>query len=975
MEHTPDLEMYERLMKFAKNKRDKFGYSNLYVLQLIDHETGEVQEEGYGMNHMTDYGLQQYASKSVSFYFPKNIYIGRGEMNTSEFNRTNAKLLRPLDAPAATVQNVYARNFPLYYDNDSGDITAVEHYITGTVPYYEPGYPCVVTEYGIGEEGPNSENTNDYLWTHSRIYDELGRIKTVQKSIAQDLVISVFLCIVINKSVIQQAWTNQVYPVITNAHRFVSSAMYGYGIEGYRRNDHYTNAGYTNTNVNPTTSIGLTGMDGNAMLATGNNQYARIISLPHTGYRIEKIASNETLEQGYVDGFVQNVDDGFSLLSPVESPTLIPFRYPVSMVFEDWVDVGLSHNFGNADLHALPCTQINALDGCYLFNHHTGYYDNTTPVFNDPTHHYTETPMERRYAETLYYTSTVGTKKILTKVYVHQNIYPNDPIVRFDNNTSDLYTIIGTDAYWDSSDYHAVIRDNESTINHTVDGQQKSYRYYLTTENTTALKPIRKSKEFSLSTKCITLPWFNDPSLLRGYVGITCENPTKQWFVYKDKIYHVNDGTSITISDYTNDIYTKYFTYGDYLLMIANDQKLILYDASATSSNMISKHLNVTNLTSTTKFASQFYKTENEQGLVVLQSVMESKSVWIYLNRYLSLTSDTDHYEIKETTMACCIYGTTYVAYVTKDSEELVIHNTANDTEIRRIPMQQSTSNAVPSNSVMCMIGHGDYVYIVTKVDTEPVLSYYVNYSDTTVSYLTRTEGDASLFSTALQYAYNTQSTTTNATTVKTVWVPRIESSHVDDAFITYDSYDAVRLGACLYYVDMHHPTVCGNVMTSGFIQTQSTENIFYYQRRYAKLRYVHDHTLALISCSGYSHDTLNSVIIGFADFGKFLNVQDKNEDGCTENQLPVLEQGLDFNTKRFTNNHNGYVLYGEYFIDMEQNKAVPIEYALRHIIDGKTKTICALETATTVRDKAFVVYFTNHSSSGTSEFPPGKVQ
>ena len=373
MEHTPDLQMYERLMRFAKNKRDKYGYSNLYVVQLVNHETGEVQEEGYGMNHMTDYGLQQYAAKSGGL-FPSNIYIGRGEMNSAEFNRTTARLLRPLDAPAATV--VYHRNtnYPLYYDADSGDITAVEQYITGTIPYYEPGYPCVVTEYGIGEEGPNSENTNNYLWTHSRIYDELGRVKSVQKSIAEDLVITVFLCIVINKSVIEQAWGNQVYAVITNASRFVSSAMYGNGLESYRRNDHYTAAEYVNTNIMPTTSIDLTAIDGNAMPATGNHQYARVISLPHTGFRLEKIASTETLESGYTDGFAQ-LNPGFSLVSPIESPELISFRYPVSMLFEDWTDVGLSHNFGNADLHALPCTQINVFNGCYLFNHHTGYYD------------------------------------------------------------------------------------------------------------------------------------------------------------------------------------------------------------------------------------------------------------------------------------------------------------------------------------------------------------------------------------------------------------------------------------------------------------------------------------------------------------------------------------------------------------------------------------------------------------------------
>ena len=97
----PVDKLYERAMTFAKNKTSKegssAGISNLYVLQKIDKD-GNVTGEYYGMNMMTDYGMNQYFLQNATF--PTNIYIGNG---TGSFNHTTNALLSAVTTTASTL--------------------------------------------------------------------------------------------------------------------------------------------------------------------------------------------------------------------------------------------------------------------------------------------------------------------------------------------------------------------------------------------------------------------------------------------------------------------------------------------------------------------------------------------------------------------------------------------------------------------------------------------------------------------------------------------------------------------------------------------------------------------------------------------------------------------------------------------------------------------------------------------------------
>ena len=75
-------EKYERVMSFVKNHNDlmnKSGISNLYVFTSVD-SGGNIIEEKYGCNLLTDYGFTRWMTTTDAF--PNTIYNGNG---TEEF--------------------------------------------------------------------------------------------------------------------------------------------------------------------------------------------------------------------------------------------------------------------------------------------------------------------------------------------------------------------------------------------------------------------------------------------------------------------------------------------------------------------------------------------------------------------------------------------------------------------------------------------------------------------------------------------------------------------------------------------------------------------------------------------------------------------------------------------------------------------------------------------------------------------------
>lgn len=970
-----DMESYHRLMQFAKKKRPAEGYSNLYRIRTIDHETGNIESEYYGMNHMTNYGIQKYADY-VNNLFPKLLYIGDGAVNNDNFNRSNPRLIHPLTNTPATVTTVLDYNIPVYFDKDSRDITTVCHFITATIPYYEPGFPCYVTEYGLSDTTFTESPSGEYLWTHSKVYDIEGNVTSVQKKISSDLEIDVFLCVVINESIITSSWNRGVYPIITSPKRFIETGMYGSGILAYQRYNRTNSAGAMSRNsVNPSTNVTV---ESNSFPATSQYQYARIVTLPAAGYSIDAIRSESTKNSGYCDGFIQYCN-GFSIVTPTTLSTPMQIRYPVKMVFENWKETGLADQFGNADLDAIPITQLQNATHCYLFNHYTGYYDNDTGFTNDDSHIYTETTLETACATPISYTRKIGNNETLIHMYVYQNLNVDDPILRFDNNTSDINTIIATDSYWDKTTYNAVVKTDPETINHSENHVlTKSYRYYLTNTDQTSLKPIRQSAEFTLTNACRTIPWWGVTESKPTGFNIVADNYEKNWFIRKNIIYFTNDLTSVDLSS-KGMIYRDsncYFTYQEYLLIVQDDTNILIFDTSVHSMGIQKVISNPFNSTTTTNYTKNTYKTKSGTGIVCLQSIKENKAVIFRMDKYQHLNLDQDNITLIETPMCCCIWNTNKIAYIkTIDNvKKLCIKDLDSEEEtVYSLQLQDVTSSF--GDYVVMLIGHTNHLYAITKTGSNVPITYYLDLSKNSDSaYFISSE--VSLFSTAF-YRKKFGSGNVYVEDVKELTAD-VEYECVDDAMILYVSSDTVRLASCLYYIDIkNHPDVCGNVLGTGFIKDISTNVENAGTRKYCTLRYINQKTLVLLFLSSYGTTNLSSAIIGFCDFGKFLNVVNKNDNNSTENNLEEMEQGTDYSTMIFDTNHAAYIPYGEYFVDPNQRKIVPIEYALKHVIVGKTKTICALTEHTMIYKKSWLLYFSNYSNSGSgsSEFPPGVQQ
>ena len=129
-------ETFHNAMKFANNFRHRHpehGLSNVYVLRRI--KDGNVLEELYGMNVMTQYGIQRFIDDEIDF--PTNVYIGRG-------NPTQTSLGSKVSDVAATVRDdtidyelpvIFGRNTSEYgYSSDNQIITVSCKYLTAYFP-------------------------------------------------------------------------------------------------------------------------------------------------------------------------------------------------------------------------------------------------------------------------------------------------------------------------------------------------------------------------------------------------------------------------------------------------------------------------------------------------------------------------------------------------------------------------------------------------------------------------------------------------------------------------------------------------------------------------------------------------------------------------------------------------------------------------------------------------------------------------
>ena len=527
--------LYERAMEFAKNfKRHskRPGISNLYVIQKKDLD-GNVIDEKYGMNLMTDYGMSQFFVSAANF--PTQLFVGNG---SGSFNHTTNTLISAITNLAATnTSTTINYNYPLYYDNVAGLVTCVAQFLQCYYDYNITDVTGAVTisEYGIG-------TAYNELWTHSWVYDNLGNQSTITKEINTRLEITVYFCMSYETSLITNAWDLGRYIVITSMQRFFTGRMYENAIHTYKRN-----GSYTARTTNRTKSL------------YANNKISMITNLSPMTIYADGGAAGE-----YIDGFVSWMS-GCMMIDRCKESTPEAFSY-INNPDDTYIKskTGYSDTFGI--LNHIPITQAN-ISKSYTFNPSTGQYDLEDSFVQDPSIWYTETSLSVAFPNVIRYTNN---NTIMT-AYVYVNQHTEDPILKID---SALTTVYATDTYWDTSTWQFI----SDLTNIPVALQTK--RYYITTSNSISIKPIRQKQRFAYlctdGNQFIDLSTVTYPSQFAD----STSNPGAGWFAFNNYAYEFS-GRATKIHSSSGYTYCRHICYNNSLFTYTNGKTYYVTDMGA----------------------------------------------------------------------------------------------------------------------------------------------------------------------------------------------------------------------------------------------------------------------------------------------------------------------------------------------------------------------------------------------------------
>lgn len=504
--------MYYRAMKFANNymkKHNHIGFSNLYVLQTVDRDDNVIDEK-YGMNLMTDYGMEQYFGTSAGF--PTTIYIGGGNQPITV---GSSSLGSPLTTVGSTLDNsTVDYQYPTYYAIETGLVTVTARYI---IAHFDADISGITTsidisEYGIGT-GINA------LWTHSWVYTNQGEAVTITKNPGERLVITVYFCMSYNKSLIESAWNNGKHVVITTMERFFYR-MNETGIYTYKRNN--KKASVTST----TTTSTLDPSTHEITKTTNVSPY--------------NITAGTTDTNGYTDGLT-SYTSGFLMmehetLSTAEAVDIVVYPYTDDLVS----DASLSKNFGNVGSY--PFTQID-ISASYTFNHLSGLYDSTETFTNTASKWYTETSMSTTYAMPIYYTSN----NTIVTMYLYQNLKTNDPIVAIGGAVSAVYA---TDEYWDVSKWTLITNLSNIPVS------ERNRKYWIVNNNSVNLDPIRGNAVYFPGTEYYQYLGIN--TTFPPGVKDTCCSTTDGFIVCSSYLFDLSLNERFIIPNMPTDTGTDY---------------------------------------------------------------------------------------------------------------------------------------------------------------------------------------------------------------------------------------------------------------------------------------------------------------------------------------------------------------------------------------------------------------------------------
>lgn len=693
---------YERALQFMQNMSHKRpGPSNVYVFTVVDKD-GNIVDEKYGMNLMTNHGFQSIYADGATFA-PSNsvkLYTGTGvgTITLSSDPQIEIPAFGGLAATYATTNDEVWRidgkaqdyEYPMYFSPGEnigeGLITLISRFLVAYYDYNIPNFSSDVplTEYGIG----TSANA---LWTHSHIFDIYGELASITKSNNERVYITVYMCLSFYESIIINGWSSNRFTMITQNNIMYDRMAWNSSTKVYKRGNRtidVTAGGVQRTVTTSQDNVYTNSIIAPQLLLNNNNQDT---------YN----SQSKILGSGYIDGFILS-SDGFIVVEPQFLTT--PENVELMNFWSDdpTVYTGFSDKFGKNPQSDYSANQFPQMTHVFdvsvkLFNYKSGDWDNEVDFYNPDGRWYDETPGQTLGGLPLHYSNN----NVIMTGYVYQNIKPDDPILKI---TSGGVTVYATNRYWikgaadnqNPDNGWVWIRDYEN-----IPSACRSARYWITASNVDSLTFVRQSDVFQLLVKNTNSNGYEIYGYSEKYgCAPICDNYEYGWYRRGDTVYVPAIDASYTIGSAS----AEAMTYGKWMILFRDVNKVMtVSDMTDARTGNIATTDQTLPFTSNVNLLSATHRTESGTGIVCVEATNINEVVVIDL-RQNSFTSTVHSWK-----HACCIWGTTKIAYIstTAGDNNVYIYNVATGSvEGNPIPFPSGISD-IPH-----LFGHTNYVWM-----------------------------------------------------------------------------------------------------------------------------------------------------------------------------------------------------------------------------------------------------------------------
>lgn len=914
---------YGRAIDFAKTFKPNTGFSNIYVFKEVD-SNGNILDEKYGMNMLTDYGMQQFFSNQNTF--PSNLYAGKGVTDFDKSSKVLVAKIPELKDAASVIDYNPAYDYPMYYasadqlGDDTGIITCVMKYKSFKFAENYPGLSVDIsmTEYGIGSE-------IDSLWTHTWVYDSTGKKTFITKHVSVALEIDVYFCLSYYESLILGGYMNPV----EGTNKWVP--------KDYTKDDATFNIITTMQcfmNRLQETEIGTFRNNNSRKTRSATHSYSAFadnnityVSLMSTFQILEEAGQSDKAAHGYIDGFYFK-NTGFLIMERQMLNTSESFETRL-IPNNPWSHTNWTARLGVED--GMPITQMD-ISSVNLFNiksklpSREARWNIPIKYHNNKDHWYNETSFSEKFAMPIIYQNNGE----YVKMYVFQNMRPDDPIEKLSILTNTIYA---TNKYWDvrfTGDLSETDPDKFwilITDQNNIPEKCKTARYWILIAPDLDIEVTRRSDVFYLKQNAADTDEGMLPSpfpIERGGHKVF-DNYEYGWYIKNKTVYIPNRAAKYDFD--TSSAASEVMTYKQWMLMFidlpnGHYKYSDMTNAKTTNPEIIDK---ASPFSSSVNMMTKTYRTESQTGIICVQATDTNEAVIFDLRNsaFIEPSKKTNWL------MSTCIYGTNKIAYIsTTDTSPMI--------RVLNIDTKSEETYPVPTDvlsslsDVSFMYGMNDYVWLTNGT----TYSFYINLNIRT--------GNAWESCNLIEISKSN--------------LPKIKITAVDECAIAYN-YDLANTSSAVIF-KYDYPEDTSTVGGTKISRQNSSGD--YRAPTTMLLRYVNKTdsgaALMLIVIRQYlNQSTANGHTFETYDMGQFLY------DGDTEEY----------------HQYHSYIenplIFGDYLI--YDGKMSPLLNAMNIHIKGTTKTIGSLNRIKNVSGKSFNITCTNTPKFGTGSnngLPPG---